>query len=434
VSVELIISITFLLLLLLLFIRVPIFLGLAVAGVVGIYLCRGMVGLSQAPLSMIGQLANFTLVAVPLYILLGEIIFTTGIGPDLFEAAHRWLYRVPGSLAVASIFAAAVFGAMCGVSIAGVAVIGVIAVPEMLKRRYDPALAAGSVTASGALAMLIPPSLLFILYSSVSKVSVGQLFIGGIIPGVFLAVLMAIYVMVRVKLNPSLAPVPDERFSWQDRVVILKRLWPPLTLILLILGSIYTGFCTPTEAAAIGCVGAFIVAHFAYHSMRWPTVKRIFNASARTSGSILIILACAFIFSQFLVYTRVPDLVSEFCTTLPWPPVAVILMIMLIYVLLGMFIDAASITIVSTPIFLPTIVALGYDPLWFGILLVMNMEMAVITPPVGLNLYTMKSIIPELTLEQILRGALPYVFIEFAALLPFIFFPELALWLPRLMK
>lgn len=433
-SPDSIIALSFCLLLGLMVFRVPIFLGLGVAGIVGIYLVRGAVGVTQAPLSFIAQVGNFTLVAVPLYILLGEILFTTGIGPDLFEAAHRWLYRVPGGLAVASIFAAAVFGAMCGVSIAGVAVIGVIAVPEMLKRGYDPSLAAGSVTASGALAMLIPPSLLFILYASVSKASVGQLFIGGIVPGVFLAILMAMYVVIRVKLNPRLAPPPDEKFGWGERISILKRLWPPLTLILLILGSIYTGFCTPTEVAAVACVGALVIAHYPYRALNRKALQWIFQATTRTSGSILIILACAFVFSQFLLFTRVPDRVSEFCTSLPWPPWAVILFIMLIFVFLGMFIDAASITIVSTPIFLPTILALGYDPLWFGILLVMNMEMAVITPPVGLNLYTMKSIIPELALEQILRGAMPYVFIEFAALLPFVFYPELALWLPRLMK
>jgi len=429
-----IIAITFFLLLALIVFRFPIFLSLGVVGLLGIYLCRGTVGLTQAPLSIIAQLANFTLVAVPLYILLGEVLFATGIGPDLFEAAHRWLYRVPGSLAVASIFAAAVFGAMCGVSIAGVAVIGIIAVPEMLKRGYDPALAAGSVTASGALAMLIPPSILFILYSSMSKVSVGQLFIGGIVPGIFLALLMAIYVIIKVKLNPNLAPRPEERFSLRERLAILKRLWPPVILIFLVLGTIYTGFCTPTEAAAVGCLGAFLVAHFVYRGLNWNSLKRIYSASSRTSGGILMILACAFIFSQFLVYTRVPDLVSEFCTALPWPPYAIILAIMLIFVLMGMFIDAASITIVSTPIFLPAIEALGYDPLWFGILMVMNMEMAVITPPVGLNLYTMKSILPQLSLEDILRGALPYVFIEFAALFPFIFYPEAALWLPRMMK
>lgn len=433
-SIEGIILLTFFLLVALIMGRIPIFLSLGIAGLVGIYLIRGPIGLSQAPLSIIAQLANFTLVAVPLYILLGEILFNTGVGPDLYEAAHRWLYRIPGGLAIASIFAAAIFGAMCGVSIAGVAVIGIIAVPEMLKRGYDRSLAAGSVTASGALAMLIPPSILFILYASVSKTSVGQLFIGGIIPGIVLAIMMALYVMIRVMLNPALAPPPDEKFTWAEKLNVLRRLWPPLTLIVLILGSIYTGFCTPTEAAAVACAGAFAVAHFVYRSLTLGNIKSIFFASTRTSASILIILACAFIFSQFLTYTRVPDRVSEFCTKLPWPPYAVILLIMLIYVFMGMLIDAASITIISTPIFLPAIEALGYDPLWFGIILVMNMEMAVITPPVGLNLYTMKSIIPELSLEEILRGAMPYVFIEFAVLIPFIFYPELALWLPRMMK
>lgn len=431
---EIIIAITFIILIALIMLRFPIFASLGIAGVVGIFLSQGMIGLTQVPLSIMSQLNNFTLVAVPLFILMGEILFVTGMGKDLYQAANKWLNRIPGGLAIASIFAAAVFGAMCGVSIVGVAVIGVMAIPEMLRYNYNRSLAAGAISASGGLAMLIPPSLLFILYGSVSQVSVAKLFIGGIIPGVFLAILMAAYVIIKVIRNPELAPRPAEKVTWQERFSSLKRLWTALALIASVLVTIYTGVCTATESAAIGAFGALIIAAFVYKTISLQNLKKIFSATARTTAAVAIIAACAFVFGQFLLYTRVPDIVSQFCIGLELSPILIIIGIMVIFVFLGMFIDGGSLVLVTTPILLPTIIALGFDPLWWGILLVMNMNMAVITPPVGLNLYALKSVVPDLSIEEIIQGSLPYVVIEFLALMPFIFFPGLLLWLPGMMK
>lgn len=433
-SSELIIAITFVLLLLLIFLKCPIFVSLGISGIFGIYLERGMMGLSLVPISIMSQLFNFTLVAIPLFVLMGDVISTTGIGRDLYDAGHKWFNRIPGGLAIASIMAAAVFGAMCGVSIAGVAVIGAMAIPQMLRHNYDKSLAAGAVTASGALAMLIPPSLPFILYGSVSKVSVGKLFIGGIIPGIILAVLMSLYVVVLAVRNPSLAPGSSEKVGWKERILSLKNLWPALILMALVIGVIYTGVCTPTEAAAVGALGSLFIAHFVYKSINWQSLKRIFASSSRITGSILIIAACAFIFSQFLVFTKVPDMLCEFILSLGWPPFLVLFVIMVLLVVMGCFIDGVSLVLVTTPILLPAITALGIDPLWYGILLVMNLEIAVITPPVGLNLYTLKSVIPELDLGTIIKGTLPYVFIEFACILLFMLFPKLVMWLPGFMK
>ena len=433
-SYGLVIGITFGVILVLIFLRLPIYSSLGVGGAVGIFLSRGMIGITQLPMSLTGQLVNFVMVAVPLFILMGEVLSKTGIGKDIYEVMYKWTSGIPGGLAIASIVAAAVFGAMSGVSIAAVAVIGVMAIPEMLRHGYDRSLAAGAVAAPGALAMLIPPSLLFVLYGAVSGVSVSKLLIGGIVPGLFLAAMMILYVFIRVKRNPSLAPRIEEKFTWKERFMVLRRLWSAVIVILFVIGSMYSGLATATEAAAFGALGAFLVAGFAYKALNWKTLKEILSATSRTTGAVLMIAANAFIFSQFLVLTRVPELLSQSLTQLNWAPSMVMLLVIIVFIVLGMFMDGASFVLVTTPIILPTVIALGYSPLWYGIILVMKTEMAVIMPPIGLNLYTLKSAVPQLNMDEIIRGCLPYVVIEFAALLLFLFVPGLALWLPGLMK
>lgn len=410
----------------------PIFLALGISSLAGMYMVRGLKGFFQLPASMMGQLESFLLVAVPLYIFMGETLSKSGIGSELFEWLEKLLSKIPGGLAIASIFACALFGAMCGVSIAGVAAIGIVAVPEMLKRGYDPPLAAGAVAASGALALLIPPSISFIIYGAISGVSVGKLFIGGIIPGTVLAVFMAFYILVRVIKNPSLAPRQRVRYTWKEMFSPMLSLWPVIFLLLAVLGTIYTGIATPTEAGAIGAVGALVVTSVRGKTNK-ETLREITTHTAQTTGKIFIILAAAFAFTQYLNLVRVPVKLSQWIVTLNIHPILVIVIIMIVFIGLGMFIDGASLIIVTTPIVLPTIVALGFDPLWYGIILVINIEMAVITPPVGLNLYTMKSVIDELNLQEILKGALPYVFVESIALVIFLLWPRLATWLPSTM-
>jgi len=410
-----------------------IFVCLGFAGALGIFLIRGWVGLGAVPSLMFSQIDSFTLVAVPLFILMGNAIFHTGIGKDLFEALSKWTNRVPGGLAVASIFACAAFGAMCGVSIVGVVTIGVIAVPEMLNRGYDKKLAAGSITASGALAMLIPPSVLFILYGALANVSVGALFIGGIVPGVVMAVMMAIYVIVMVIRNPKLAPFSGP-VSWGDRFRSLKRVWPSLILIFSVLGTIYLGVCTPTESGAIGTVGALLIGLIVYRSMKWETFKMVIKATVKTTSVVMIIVACALVFGRFLDLVHIPEQLASFCANVQASPLVSFGLIMLVMIILGMFIDGASMVIILTPILLPTVLALGFDPLWFGIMMVININIAVISPPVGLNLYALKSITPNIEMGEIISGTLPYIGIEIGALLLFMFWPEAIIWLPSLMR
>ncbi len=429
-STGMVLSLAMTLLFVLLGLGSPIFVSLGLSGLFGIYLITGIRGLFQLPASIFAQLDSFTLVAIPLFILMGEIIFITGIGKDIYNAFSKWLNKIPGGLAIASIYSCALFGAMSGVSIAGVATIGTMAVPEMLKRKYDKGLAAGSVAAAGALAVLIPPSISFILYGAISGESVGKLFIGGIIPGIVLATMMAVYVYIKVLRNPSLAPREHGEVTFSEKMASLKRLWPVLLLILVVLGTIYTGIATPTEAGAIGVFGAFFIA-LVYGRLNWETFRSALFKATHVTVVILIILASAYAFSQFLNLIRLPEMVAMWLTNLHLHRMIVMLIIMAVLIVLGCLIDGASLIIVTTPILLPTITALGFSPLWYGILVVLNVEIAVITPPVGLNLYTMKSIVgDQVSLGEIIKGTAPFIIVDILALLLFMFWPELALWLP----
>lgn len=416
----------------LILIRTPLFLALGFAGILGLYLIRGDQGLQTLPLALTAQLANFTLVAVPLYILIGETLSVTGLGRDLFRTSYTWMSRLPGSLGVASVASCATFGAMSGVSLSGVAVVGRMAVPAMLEKGYKPAFATGSVVAPGALAMLIPPSLMFILYSAVTGTSVAALFAGGVVPGILLALLMMGYIIVVATIRPENAPRTDERFTWRQKFASLVTVIPAILLILAILGAIYTGFATPTEAAAVGALAAFLIAGLVYRALTWANLWRILASTVQVSCAVLAIVASAFVFTKVLVLARVPSTVAEFVGGLDLPPFIIMAAIMIVLIILGCLVDAASLLLVVTPVLVPVVVPLGYDPLWFGVLLVMNLELAVITPPVGLNLFAMKSVAPDIPLSAIIRGVIPYIVIEFALLMVMVVVPEIATWLPSL--
>jgi tripartite ATP-independent transporter DctM subunit len=438
-SVTFIVILAILFALILLFLGSPVFVCLGLAGALGIFLndiFLGGVGLSVLQTNVFGSVSKTTLVAAPLFILMGEIIFRSGIGADLYTAISRLLHRLPGGLAIATVCASAIFGAMCGVSIAAVATIGVIALPEMLKRDYDPKLAAGSVCAPGALAMLVPPSLLFILYGEVSGASVAKLFTAGFFPGLLLALLMCAYILVhetrpqhKKKTNEDVKPL-----TINEIVRIILGLWSPLLLIGAVLLSIYVGIATPTESAAIGVFGAYLIAFFKYRNMDWQTFTGTLQQAAKVTSTILIVLVGASIFTQFLNLLRVPDACADFVISLDISPWVTMLMIQIMLLFLGMFIDGASMVLITTPILLPTMLALHWDPIWFGVLMITNINIAVITPPVGLNLYTLASITKEVNMETILKGTLPYVIVELVGLLILIFFPQISLWLPSLMQ
>ena len=411
----------------------PIFLALGASGLVGLYMARGSLAFFFAPTSFFGQLNSFELIALPLFILMGNLLTATPVGQNLFRAAALWLHWLRGGLAIATVGASAIFGAVSGVSVAGVAAVGSIAVPQMLNRGYSRRLAAGSVASSGALAMLIPPSVPFIIYGAVSGVSVAKLFIGGVVPGIALAVALSIYIWLRVMVWPQEAPTGErERVSMGERVGALGGIWHAMLLISIVLGSIYAGVATPSEAAAFGAAGAFFIAAVIFRVLDLKKTMSIFAATVKISGAILLIIGCAKIFGDYLNLVRLPETVTEALTATALPAWAILTLLMVALVLLGMIVDGVSLIVVTTPILLPLITALGYDPLWFGIILVMNLEIAVVTPPVGLNLYALRGVCPMLSVEEIIGSVVPFVLVQFLMLMMFVLFPALSLWLPGL--
>lgn len=412
-----------------------IFIALGLTGALGLWLFRGTNVLSLAVTSFVGQTTTYELIALPLFVLMGHVLAKSPIGADLYHLAARWLSWLPGGLAIASVGACTVFGAVSGVSVAGVAAIGSMSVPEMLKHGYSVRIAAGSVVTAGALAMLIPPSVPFIIYSAVTGESVAKLFIGGIVPGVVLASALSLYILVRVKLSPELAPSPaDLYYTWADRWAALRRVWPTGLLIVIVLGSIYLGVATPTEASALGAAGAFLVVVLVYRQLTFRRAIQIVRESLRISVAIMLIIGCAKIFGDYLNMVRLPEALTNALLGLHLSPMAMILAIQALLILGGMFVDAASLIVITTPILLPLIKALGFDLLWYGIILVINLELAVVTPPVGLNLYTLRGCCPFLSVEEIIRASLPFLVVQLACLLLFTLYPPLALWLPGLMR
>jgi len=310
-----------------------------------------------------------------------------------------------------------------------------MAVPEMLKRGYSTKIAAGSVVTSGALAMLIPPSVPFVIYSAITGESIAKLFIGGIVPGLVLAFMLSLYVLIRVMISPELAPSQaDLKFTWQERWASLLKIWHTGILIFLVLGSIYLGVATPTEASAVGAAGAFLIAGLVYGNMGFRRVIQILRESMSISVAIMLIICSAKIFGDYLNMVRVPEQMTNFFMGLNLPNIVMILVIQALLILGGMFVDAASLVVITTPILLPLIKAMGYDPLWYGIVLVINLELAVVTPPVGLNLYTLRSCCPVLTVEEIIKSSIPFLFVELACLILFSVYPPLSLWLPSLIQ
>jgi C4-dicarboxylate transporter DctM subunit len=377
------------------------------------------------------SIARFAFTPIPLFILMGDILAVSGVGFDMFDAALKWFGRVRGGLAVASIVACAIFASMCGLSMAGAATIGIVAIPEMLKRGYDKGLAAGSVATAGTLGILIPPSLPFIMYGIIAEQSVGQLFIAGIIPGILLTVLFSTYVLAISWRRPHLAP-GMAGVTWKERFFSLHKLWSAIALITLVLGSIYGGVATPTEAAGVGAVGALGVA-LIYRSL---TVKKLIEIARRTvelMGFIMILVVGAMLFSYYLTLTGATQSLSEWMASLQVAPWVIIVGINIILLLLGCFLDSTAIILITTPLFLPIIVNMGFDPIWYGVILIINIEIAFITPPVGMNLYVISNIAPDVPLGSIMRGVIPFLLLALLAIALVAVFPQLALWLPSTM-
>jgi len=404
----------------------PIFAALGVASLVGMFLQGGMNALNVIPSILHRGLASYTLICIPLFILMGEVMARTSIGGKLYHLFYVWLHRLPGGLSIASVGSSAVFGAMSGVSVAGAATIGRFAIPEMLKRGYDPGLAGGSVAAAGSLALLIPPSIGFVLYGEMADQSIGKLFTAAILPGLLLTGLMMLYLYFQVRWRPHMAPRTKEPITARERLAALNHVWPACVMILAVLGTIYFGIATPTEAAGVGAFAAFVIAALR-RELNVRLVIEILRSTIVTSGMILLILASALLFGYIMTRLMIPQKVVGLVGQMQQPSWVILCATLLFLIIIGMFLDIVSVILITTPILLPIMVAAGYDPIWFGVVMIIACEMAVITPPVGLNLYVIKAIAPQITLAQIIRGALPFVLVELLCILLLALFPSIVM-------
>lgn len=415
---------------LLLIMGIPISFALASVATVGLFFVVGEKGLYLIYNTAYAEASNFLLLAIPLFILMANFLKYSGIGDNLYGVVYKWMGPLPGGLAMGTVVICALFAAMAGISSVATISMGLIALPSMLKRGYDKDLAIGTISAGGALGILIPPSIIMILYGAVADVSIGGLFIGGIIPGVMLSIMYIIYILTVTFLNKELAPPIKERYGLVEKLRSLRGVALPVLLALLVLGVIYGGVCTPTEASAVGAFGALICS-LVHRQMTWQRLKEVLLDTIRLNAMIFWIIIGAISFSHLLVYAEIQKLIEESILSLNLSPFMILILMQVVFFILGMFLDPAGIIMITTPIFVPIIKKLGFDPLWFGILFVVNMEMAYLTPPFGFNLFIMRSIVPPgIYMSDIYRSIIPFVVIQALCLVILMIFPEIATYLP----
>jgi C4-dicarboxylate transporter, DctM subunit len=371
---------------------------------------------------------NFVLTAIPLFIFMGEIILRTGFSLKLYHGLARWFQLLPGGLLHSNIAACSVFSAVCGSSVATAAAIGTVALPELEKRGYDGRLSAGSLAAGGTLGPLIPPSIALIIYGVITQTSIVRLFMAGVLPGLLLAALFMAYIGVRVAMDRSLAPA-EEHVSWRERLLGLAEIVPVACLIVVVLGGIYAGIMTPTEAAAVGALGALILAA-AFRTLSWAILWVALKETARSTAFIMFIIVGAMLLGVVLANLRVPSALAEGVRAAPLTPLMVMLLIYAMYFFMGMFFDGISMMIITLPVIFPVVVALGYDPVWFGVAFVIIMEVGLLTPPVGLNLYVIYGVSKHRPFSDVAIGSAPFFVVMLVALALVHAFPQLSLWLP----
>jgi len=414
--------------------------GLPVAFVLGgaalifTYIAWGPQGLSIVATRTWDGMSNFIIVCVPLFIYMGVMLERSGVASALYTMMHRVAGALRGGLAAGTVFICMIFAAMTGLSGASTVALGLVALPEMLKRGYNKDLAIGSIGAGGALGILIPPSATMVIYAMIAQQSVGQLFLGGVIPGIMLGMFFILYILIRSAIQKDLAPAlpKSERASFREKVSSTRAVILPILLIVAVLGSIFAGIATPTEAAAVGALGATLSAA-AYRKLNWTNIKYACYSTLKVSAMALWIYLGSKAFTTIYYAIGATEFVSELLLDIPGGGIVVILAMQLIWLLLGCLLDPWGIIMITVPIFFPVVASLGYSLVWFGVLCIVNMEMAYLTPPFGMNLFYLKGVAPKnVTMGDIYHSVTPYVLLQFAALMLVLFFPQLVLWLPGL--
>lgn len=413
--------------------RVPVAFAMAMVGFVGFsYLSSLNAGLKLLARDFFEQFASFPLSAIPMFILMGSFAYASGIGKRLYEAAYTILGGLRGGLTMATVVASGFFAAICGSTAATAATIGKIALPEMKRYKYDDTLATGCLASAGTLGILIPPSTIFLVYGIMTEQSIGKLFVAGIVPGMILAFLFMGVVAILCWRNPACAPAGG-RTGLKAKAKAFLGILEALILFSLVIGGLFFGWFTPTQAGGIGAAGAFTIG-LVRRELSWRAFIDSTRDGLRTSCMILCVIAGATVFGHFMAVSTIPFILADWVGALPLPPMAIVGVIVLIYLVGGCFMDAMALVVLTVPVFHPVIVRLGLDPIWFGVIIVLVSEMGVITPPVGVNVYVIKGIAPEIPLETIFKGIFPFLIAIFVNTGLMMAFPKIALFLPSLTR
>ena len=410
---------------------VPVAFAMAIIGFAGFALVVSPdAAMSMITLDLYGTFSSYSLTVIPLFVLMGQVAFHAGISRRLFNAAYHWLGAMPGGLAMSTVGACTAFGAICGSGPATAATMASVALPEMKRYKYSMELGCGAVAAGGSLGMLIPPSVVFIVYAIMTEQSVGKLFIAGIVPGLLIAFLfcLTIYLNCKRRLGPA-----AQRFTWGAKFASLTGVIETLVLFVVVIGGMFQGFFTPTEAAAIGAAGTLVIA-LVKKQLNWKVLIRSLQETVRTSCMVMIIVTGAVIFGHFLAVTQIPVKLASFLAGLPLPGWTVMGLVILFYLLAGCFVDALGLILLTIPIFYPVVMQLGYDPIWFGVIIVVVTQMGVISPPVGVCVYVVSGIERDVPLQTIFRGALPFLAALILAAIILIAFPQICLFLPEMVR
>ena len=390
----------------------------------------------QAALALLGQTAydtavTYNLSVVPMFVLMGYIAGGAGLSEQLYRACNSWLGHRRGGLALATIGGCGAFAAICGSSIATAATMAQIALPEMRRYNYDDRLATGAVAAGGTIGILIPPSIIMVIYGLLTETSISKLFLAGFLPGLLTVAGFMLAIAVMTRINPRLGP-PAAPATSREKLLALRSVWGPVLLFLLVIGGLYIGVFSPTEAASIGAVGAFVLGIINRGFDRAALGQALLD-TVKTTAMIFTILIGAILFNNFLILASMPTLVSDWITGLPLGRLAILLVIIGMYFILGCLLDSLAMILLTIPIVFPIVTALGYDPVWFGIIIVMVVELGLITPPIGMNVFVIKGIARDVPLEMIFRGVTPFIVAQIILILILIAFPQIALWLPSTM-
>lgn len=430
-SVETVGLLGLLLMFILMFLKIPIAISLAVPGILGALYIRGLTPVETSVETIIwAHSFSYTFSTIPMFVLMGELLYTSGISSELFNAFKVWMNRLKGGLGVATVGASALFAAASGSSLASTGTMGVLSYKEMKKAGYEDKFSTGTIVAGGTLGILIPPSTAFIIYGVLTEASIGKLLIAGIIPGIILTILYILTVMVSVHLNPGLAPKDANKYTIREKLASLKSTIWIFILFIIVIGGMYAGWFSPTEAAGIGAASALILSIFK-RKMNIKVLMETLERTLKTTSFIFAIILGAFILNYFLALTGLPEVLAGAVSNSAIPSWAIILLILLMYIFLGCVMDTLAMIVITMPIILPTVLAMGYDIIWFGVWTTVIIELALITPPVGMNCFVLKGAVPNIKLEDIFKGALRFVIPILVLLLLLLLFPEIALWLPE---